>query len=631
MKLAVASLTAHVKQVIRLPSRIPALRPVAIAAAVSVVGCAAIAAAGALLPHGKPAWSDPFWSPNPLSPGLAISRWGAPWDAVAAPPSGAIAPGLNGFAATLGWLGALGMALCALALYLHLSGWTLSLWKGLVVRSALGARWRHLSMAVARRWFGAGGMGVAGGTLVAALVGLALLRRWPVLMGQPVGPAWPMGTGAAVALCLSISMIFLAMPLAWFTSRRRQLATALQGDRATNGRALLMVQSVLAAISFASLLVVASATLATVRDASGDLATNATEVPNLHLTTVRAVGEAADDPAIRASAFQHLWARYSAREGDGVALSSAGAWLGLGPVVPVTAFCEACFVGVFFSPVNTADVRVVSLSPGAVALMAGRVVAGRDLDVSDVMGATPVALLNQAAAYRLFPGADSIGRTIHVGGPAQDGHVVAGVVRHALPPGPGNADAVPTIFISIFQHPPPVGQLASEHPPTLAAAPLAEPDEPLALTDGGDVSRERDIFEGPLPFFGAAMLAISAVAIAVACLGLIAVMVQTVQARRRELGVRLALGAPRRHLVGWVFRRALHITGAGILMGATGSRIIWDVLYPARTPEGALTNLAMLTVAFAALALLSSILPALRAVRLEPAALWSSAAVPRRS
>jgi ABC-type antimicrobial peptide transport system permease subunit len=94
-----------------------------------------------------------------------------------------------------------------------------------------------------------------------------------------------------------------------------------------------------------------------------------------------------------------------------------------------------------------------------------------------------------------------------------------------------------------------------------------------------------------------------------------------VAARRREIGIRVALGAPRASVRLMVLTRGLLLTGAGILLGLLaalpGGRLLESQLYGV-TPGDPLTYAVLLVLLLAA-GVLASDLPARRAAAVDPA------------
>jgi putative ABC transport system permease protein len=111
-------------------------------------------------------------------------------------------------------------------------------------------------------------------------------------------------------------------------------------------------------------------------------------------------------------------------------------------------------------------------------------------------------------------------------------------------------------------------------------------------------------------------------AVLLAAIGLYAVIDFDVGQRRGEIGVRLALGAERRHVVRLVMRRGLALTGvglaAGIVVALASGRLVGGLLYGI-TPDDRPT-LLIVTSIVAVVAAVATYLPARRAARVDPVA-----------
>ena len=106
----------------------------------------------------------------------------------------------------------------------------------------------------------------------------------------------------------------------------------------------------------------------------------------------------------------------------------------------------------------------------------------------------------------------------------------------------------------------------------------------------------------------------------IATIGLYGVMSYMVARRRNEIGIRMALGADRADVVWMVMREAAILLGAGVIVGVAlavaAARTARALLFGLK--PGDPSTLVMSVVALAAVAMLASYLPALRAARLEP-------------
>jgi ABC-type antimicrobial peptide transport system permease subunit len=146
-----------------------------------------------------------------------------------------------------------------------------------------------------------------------------------------------------------------------------------------------------------------------------------------------------------------------------------------------------------------------------------------------------------------------------------------------------------------------------------------DPTLPLSEVTGMRLFLNEQAFSKP--GFRAALLGMFAVlALLMAAIGLYGVLSQLVTERRREMGVRMALGASPGDVVGLVVRRSLLLTAAGIGVGAVTAmattRLLRSFLLTGPRRPVVLLGVAALMVA---IALAASAGPAWRAARVDPA------------
>lgn len=273
------------------------------------------------------------------------------------------------------------------------------------------------------------------------------------------------------------------------------------------------------------------------------------------------------------------------------------------------------------------DVRVAS--PGYFEAMGVPLVRGRLFTDADRTGSAPVALLSESAVARHFPNEDPIGRRIVLGWvrdtvPVQ-GEVIGivGDVRH----GQLRTAANPEIYFPSAQVPRwamAVTLRTAGEPLALSAAitqAVHEVDAGLAvselrpMTDVVAASVATDLFMTRL------LSAFSAIALLLAAIGIFGVISYGVAQRRREIGVRIAVGASRRDVLQLIVSGALRLAGGGILIGMVASlllaRLMGSLLYgvqPFDFPTFISGGIVLLAVAFVA-----SMLPAVHAARTPPA------------
>ena len=121
--------------------------------------------------------------------------------------------------------------------------------------------------------------------------------------------------------------------------------------------------------------------------------------------------------------------------------------------------------------------------------------------------------------------------------------------------------------------------------------------------------------------FNMLLLAIFAsIALALATVGIYGVMAFSVTQRTREIGIRMAMGAERRDVLGLVVRQSLRLTLAGVIFGAAGAwaltRFLTGFLYSVG-PTDPLTFL-LVSLLLVTVSILASYIPARRATKVDP-------------
>jgi predicted permease len=258
--------------------------------------------------------------------------------------------------------------------------------------------------------------------------------------------------------------------------------------------------------------------------------------------------------------------------------------------------------------------------------MGTTLVAGRDFDPRDERGPR-VAIINLAAAKKLFGSASPLGRVIQTdNGPDRlDALEVVGVVEDAKYRSLRDTNTatvyVPWTRAEHFESL--VVEVRSRAPRSetvatiLDAAKQALPTASLEISTLSDqlsesLSRER-LLAMLSAFFGG-------IALLLALIGLYGTMAYNVTRRRKEIGIRVALGATRAGLIRLIVSEAGRMILVGLVAGGAatvaGTRLLSSFLY-GRTPTDPLT-LVLATLAVASVALAAGAIPAVRATREDP-------------
>ena len=248
--------------------------------------------------------------------------------------------------------------------------------------------------------------------------------------------------------------------------------------------------------------------------------------------------------------------------------------------------------------------------------------AGRSFEMTDNAGAPPVFIVNEEAARRFWPGENAVGKAIRFG--TTDVRVI-GVVGNVRQRGLAEPYE-PAVYIHTLQN--------SRSRMSVVVRTTGEPlqyadavrkaiwsqDAYQTITNlttlesvlGGAVTRPR-LLAWLLALFGLIGLTLGAV-------GIFGVLAYAVTQRRQEIGVRVALGAPPRSVLGLVLGQGMLLTVIGVTVGVLVASVLTksmqSVLFDIR-PSDPITFIEVALVLLAA-ALLASWLPARRALAIDP-------------
>jgi len=271
------------------------------------------------------------------------------------------------------------------------------------------------------------------------------------------------------------------------------------------------------------------------------------------------------------------------------------------------------------------DVAIVS--PGYFAVMGIPVMSGRDFGERDDARALPVVVVNQAFARRHFPGQDVIGKRIRPGvgtSPALMREIVgiAGDAKQAVL----GTDADPIYYLPYKQLPWRIGTIVLRTAvPPFDVAPAAR--EALASLERRASMSRIQTGEGlsavalaPARLVTVLMGSFAALALLLTVAGLYGVLSYMVVRRRREIGVRTALGAGRREVIAIVGRRAALLMTIGLIVGSAGGagvgRLLGNVLNG--IPAGIPTVLAVACTVMAIAGSVAALIPAAQAASVDP-------------
>jgi putative ABC transport system permease protein len=278
--------------------------------------------------------------------------------------------------------------------------------------------------------------------------------------------------------------------------------------------------------------------------------------------------------------------------------------------------------------------QVQFISPDYFRSMAIPLISGRTFTDQDGPEAEKVVIVSQSVAQAFFPGKDPLGKQIHDFhdrvGLKRNFYTVVGVVGTVQY---GNPESQPTPYQCYY----PYAQNTEPNRINFATLvvhtggnpdPMIEPlrklvaslDPSLAVSNVGRleevVARSfaiRQLASGVVGAF-------SAVALLLAAIGLYGVLSYTVTQKKREIGVRIALGAHSTTILQLVIRQGLKLVGLGLLVGLAAalalSGIVAGILYGVSALDP--VSIALSILGLVLTALIACLLPAVRASRIDP-------------
>ncbi len=272
------------------------------------------------------------------------------------------------------------------------------------------------------------------------------------------------------------------------------------------------------------------------------------------------------------------------------------------------------------------------ISPGYFQAMEMPLLRGRDFTTQDGLQQTTSVIIDDSFARRHFGRQDPVGQHIDKDRCSGDGSVmtIVGVVPHVRTKAPAansEIDNMVQLYLCAAQAPQAgmtlIARAESGDPASLVAPirnVLASLDPELPLSHIRTMDENLDTGFIEQRSVTTLLIGFAGVALLLASIGLYAVVALNVAQRTRELGIRMALGAPRRRVLQMVMRQGAVLAGSGLSLGLVGAlmsgRLIADTLYGV-TATDPLTLFAVPCVLGLAV-LLACCLPAYRATKVDP-------------
>jgi putative ABC transport system permease protein len=263
--------------------------------------------------------------------------------------------------------------------------------------------------------------------------------------------------------------------------------------------------------------------------------------------------------------------------------------------------------------------------PGYFQAMGIPLLQGRDIDRSDTEGTPPVLVINETMARTLFPDQNPLGRHVAVDVGEEMTAEVIGVVGDVRMSAP-RYDPRLAMYGSYFQQPyyrmrlaiRTVTDPASIAPQLRAAVWSQDRDIPVA-----DLSTMSELISRSVSsdrVMAVSLSLFAAVAMSLAAIGLYGLLAYYVSKRIHEIGVRVALGAGSGDIVKLVVNRGLKLVVAGIVAGLVAAfwstRLIQQMLFNVEATDPA--TFGAVCVFFGTVALIACLIPAWRALRVDP-------------
>ena len=307
---------------------------------------------------------------------------------------------------------------------------------------------------------------------------------------------------------------------------------------------------------------------------------------------------------------------------------AAGGGTGLPPETPQRA-TRFAIAGRTIDDPDVSGAYFMAVSPDYFRALGTTVVSGRVFTDRDRENAPPVVVISRGMADRLFPNRDAVGKSLKLVNPDQSDawRTVVGVVENVRYSGlddPGaNAIYTPfpqTPFFWTYV------MLRTSRPVSPAAIGTTVREALRSVDSGLIAARLRsmdEIVSGSVagPRFQAGLLAgFGVLALLLAAIGIYGVISYGVSQRREEIGVRIALGAEARDVVRLIAGQGMRLVTLGLAAGLLGAlasaRLLRGLLYEI----GAADPVTFVSIAavLAAVGILASGIPALRASRVDP-------------
>jgi putative ABC transport system permease protein len=264
-------------------------------------------------------------------------------------------------------------------------------------------------------------------------------------------------------------------------------------------------------------------------------------------------------------------------------------------------------------------------TPGYFELLGQTLSQGRDFRSSDVHDSLGVAVVNQSLVDRYFPHGNPLGKKIWAEGRQKPPLTIVGVVNNSRTDDLTKA-AEPEIYLPLWQAQAFSKNLvvrATADPRSVMASiqrELRAVDPTVAIENVKTMDEIRSESLASRTFAMQLLVGFSLVGSVLTLVGIYGVLALSVASRRREIAIRAAVGADRRHIRNLVLAEGFRLIAGGVILGTAAalllSRVLRSFLFGVEVTDPA--TFAGVGVLFSAVALLACWVPMRRAVTVEP-------------
>jgi predicted permease len=270
--------------------------------------------------------------------------------------------------------------------------------------------------------------------------------------------------------------------------------------------------------------------------------------------------------------------------------------------------------------------EIIRISPDYFKVIQSPLVRGRVFSESDEAGKEMVVIVDETTAHRYWPDRDAIGRRLKLGqNPNLPWMTVVGIMKDIKHDGL-DKDAIPHIYTSVYQQPGSILSvvLRTDLPPAQLESQIRDQihavDPELPVFGVKSMNEVLEASLAPRRFSAELVALFAALALLLASIGIYGLLAYMVGQRSHEIGIRMALGARRDHILKLILRQGIFLAGAGVSAGlvvaVATAPLIATLLYGVHPIDPIVflsVALILLMVSF-----LASFIPAYRATKVDP-------------